>query len=195
MKTRAGSTSRLARFLSAPSERGRRWPLLSLIFATALGALAGVGTFTFRYAEGFSYFRKAPEACANCHIMQSNLDTWRRSSHRESAVCIDCHLPHDFFAKYLAKAENGWRHGKLFTTGGFVEPIRVQEAGLKVLQANCEHCHRALTDQILAGEATHGSFTQFGPSAGLPCIHCHAGVGHGPRAGIGGPPTTEERDP
>ncbi len=189
------SGSRLERFLRVPSERGRRWPLLSLVFAVALGVLGGVGSYTFRYAEGFSYFRRDPEACANCHIMQANLDTWRKSSHHTSAVCIDCHLPVDFVPKYLAKAENGWRHGKLFTTGGFVEPIRVQEAGLKVLQANCEHCHRALTEQILAGEATHGSFTQFGPSAGLPCIHCHAGVGHGARTGVGGPPTPKERAP
>lgn len=189
------ATSAAERFLRAPSEKGRRWPLLSLTFAVSIGVLGGVGSYTFRYAEGLSYFKKDPEACANCHIMQANLDSWQKSSHHTAAVCIDCHLPHDFIPKYLAKAENGWRHGKLFTTGGFTEPIAVQEAGLKVLQANCEHCHRELTDQILASEPSHGSFTQFGPSAGLQCIHCHADVGHGPRSGLGGPPTPQELQP
>jgi cytochrome c nitrite reductase small subunit len=112
-----------------PSGKGSRWPFLSLAFAVSVGALAGVGTTTFQYAEGLSYFERDPAACANCHIMQSNLDSWQKSSHHAEAVCVDCHLPTDFFPKFLAKAENGWRHGKLFTTGGFREPIRVQAAG------------------------------------------------------------------
>jgi cytochrome c nitrite reductase small subunit len=163
-----------------------------LALAVSLGALGGIGTFTLRYAEGLSYFEKDPAACANCHIMQANYDFWQKSSHHTVAVCDDCHLPSDFFPKYLAKAENGWRHGKLFTTGGFVEPIRLQEAGRKILQANCEGCHAELTAQMLASERPHGSFTQFGPEPGLECIHCHADVGHGPFAGVGGPPTPEE---
>jgi cytochrome c nitrite reductase small subunit len=175
-----------------PSEKGRRWPYLSVLFALSLGALAGAGTTTFRYAEGLSYFKTDPQACANCHIMQPNLDSWQQSSHHTAAVCVDCHLPQAFVPKYLAKAENGWRHGKLFTTGGFVEPIRVQAVGRKILQANCEHCHAELTAQMRAGEPGHGRFTQFGAPAGLPCIHCHASVGHGPPAGIGGPPSREE---
>jgi nitrite reductase (cytochrome c-552) len=37
--------------------------------AIVLGAFAGLGAFTFRYAEGFSYFSTDPRACKNCHIM------------------------------------------------------------------------------------------------------------------------------
>ena len=106
-----------------------------LLLSLALGVLAGIGGYTFSYAKGLSYFSTAPAACANCHIMQTQYDSWQKSSHHHSAVCIDCHLPHDFFPKYVAKAENGWRHSKLFTTGGFVEPIEIKPAGRAILEA------------------------------------------------------------
>jgi hypothetical protein len=40
-----------------------------LALLTALvGALLGVGGFTFYYAEGFSYPSSDPDACVNCHM-------------------------------------------------------------------------------------------------------------------------------
>lgn len=192
MPTQTPPTNPLRRFLRAPSEKGSRWPVLSLLFAVSLGALGGTGVATFQYAEGLSYLQTDPAACANCHIMQPNLDSWQKSSHHTAAVCVDCHLPEAFVPKYIAKAENGWRHGKLFTTGGFEEPIRIQEAGSKILQANCERCHDMLTDQILVNEPAHGSFTQFGPDVELQCVKCHADVGHGPTSGVGAPPSPSE---
>src|SRR5688572_23773077 len=36
--------------------------------AIAIGAAAGVGGFTFVYAEGASYLTDDPAACANCHV-------------------------------------------------------------------------------------------------------------------------------
>jgi hypothetical protein len=92
------------RFMLGPSGKGSRWPFLSLAFAVSVGALAGVGTTTFQYAEGLSYFERDPAACANCHIMQSNLDSWQKSSHHAEAVCVDCHLPTDFFPKYRRRS-------------------------------------------------------------------------------------------
>jgi len=155
-----------------------RWPLL---LSAAIGILAGIGSYTFSYAKGFSYFSTDPSACANCHIMQREYDGWQKASHHQSAVCVDCHLPHDFVPKYLAKSENGWRHGKLFTTGGFVEPIEVKAAGRAILQQNCVRCHEGLTAEIrtVAAQESHDS--------GFACTHCHADVGHGSRAGLGGP--------
>lgn len=145
-----------------------------LVMAVGGGVLLGVGGFTFRYAAGASYLRTAPEACVNCHIMQPQYSSWLKSPHQAVAVCVDCHLPQSFFPKYLAKAENGWRHGKLFTTQTFVEPIRVAPAGLTILQANCVRCHEGLVEHVRPGD-------------GLPCIHCHADVAHGERAALGGP--------
>jgi cytochrome c nitrite reductase small subunit len=125
-----------------------------------------------------------PKACVNCHIMQPQYDAWRHSSHREAAVCVDCHLPEALVAKYIAKTENGWRHGKLFTTQRFVEPIRVQAAGLAILQDNCVRCHA----QLVHGLAPGGALDQ----AAIRCVHCHAGAGHGERTGIGGPYQPDE---
>lgn len=184
--------SALARFLSGPSDPGRRWPLLAFVFAVALGTLGGIGLTTFQYAEGLSYLRRDPEACKNCHIMQSQYDSWGMSSHHTVAVCVDCHLPHQFVPKYLAKAENGWRHGKLFTTGGFKEPIEIQGLGRRILQANCVNCHRGITHSMNEGSMEAPDWAMFRPGVEVECIHCHATVGHGKRVGLGGPLTTEE---
>jgi cytochrome c nitrite reductase small subunit len=152
---------------------------LPLALAVVIGIIAGVGSYTFRYARGLSYLSTDPAACVNCHIMQPQFDAWLHSSHRTAAVCVDCHLPEALIPKYATKAENGWRHGKLFTTQAFAEPIRVQEAGLAVLQENCVRCHDALVHEL--------SPTASGEKDGVKCVHCHAGVGHGDRTGLGGP--------
>lgn len=165
----------------------------ALLIALALGlsALVGIGGYTFSYAEGLSYFKTDPRACVNCHIMQPQYDSWQKSSHHTVAVCVDCHLPQAFLPKYIAKAENGWRHGKMFTTGEFEQPITVKTRGLEILQENCTRCHDALTRGLLGvgdpAEAAHGK-------QGPPCIHCHFSVAHGQRAGLGGPLRPEEEN-
>ncbi len=40
-----------------------------IILAITIGMAAGVGGFTFVYANGASYLTDRPEACANCYIM------------------------------------------------------------------------------------------------------------------------------
>ena len=93
-------------------------PALALLGALA-GVLLGVGAYTFHFAEGFSYLSSDPAACANCHIMQSQFESWQKSSHHAVAKCVDCHLPHDFIGKYIAKAENGYHHSRGFTFQDF----------------------------------------------------------------------------
>jgi cytochrome c nitrite reductase small subunit len=159
--------------------------------AVAVGAVAGIGGYTFRYAEGLSYLQTDPRACVNCHIMQQEYDAWQKASHHTAAVCVDCHLPSAFIPKYLTKAENGWRHGKMFTLQNFHEPIAVGQPGLEILQENCERCHGELTASI-ASPHGHGKSTEGDTS--FPCIKCHAGVGHGERAGLGGPITQLESE-
>jgi cytochrome c nitrite reductase small subunit len=94
------------------------------------------------------------------------------------ATCVDCHLPHTFVAKYLAKAENGYHHSKGFTFGGFHEPISIKTKNSTILQDNYLSCHGAMTADMLVGEGHDGA---------VRCVHCHAMVGHGERAGLGGP--------
>ena len=163
----------------------RRWRALPMALAVTIGVAAGIGAYTFRYARGLSYLSTDPKACVNCHIMQPQYDAWQKASHHTVAVCVDCHLPHDFVRKYLAKTENGWRHGEKFTTQQFVEPIVVQAKGRAILQENCLRCHGDLVHEIVRTART--------AEDELRCTHCHAGVGHGEKTGIGGPLTDAER--
>jgi cytochrome c nitrite reductase small subunit len=166
-----------------PPWRVRQWLLLAL--ACMVGVALGIGGFTFRYAEGLSYLSTDPRACVNCHIMRPEFDAWQKSSHHSVAVCVDCHLPHDFFPKYVAKAENGYRHGKMFTTGEFEEPITVKARGVEILEENCRRCHEPLVTALAA--------TSSDPRDRISCVRCHRGAGHGDVAATGGPLRDDEK--
>ena len=43
--------------------------------------------------------------------MNDQYDSWTKAG-TTAAVCVDCHLPHDFVPKYIAKADNGYRHSQ-----------------------------------------------------------------------------------
>jgi cytochrome c nitrite reductase small subunit len=157
--------------------RSARLPLglAGLIAALALGVFAGSGVYTFSYAEGLSYLSNDPRACVNCHIMREQYDGWQKAAHHARATCNDCHVPQDFFGKYLAKAVHGWRHSKGFTLNDFHEPIRINPADLEIVRQNCVRCHGALVDELAPPQHA-------GLAGGEPdCIHCHSAVGHGPR--------------
>jgi cytochrome c nitrite reductase small subunit len=175
------------RWLSLSLRASSKGSVLPWVLAVLVGVAAGVSAYTFSYAKGLSYFGTDPRACTNCHIMSSELASWQKSSHHTVAVCIDCHLPASFVPKYLAKSENGYRHGKLFTTQTFEEPITVKAAGLAILQANCERCHADLVHGLIAAPAASAA-----PASAPPCLHCHWGAGHGERAGLGGPLSAAE---
>jgi cytochrome c nitrite reductase small subunit len=159
--------------------------ILVVLFVLACGLIVGLGSYTFKYAQGLSYFSKDPRACANCHIMRPQYDSWQKASHHASAACVDCHLPSSFIPKYLAKASNGWHHSKGFTLQNFQEPIRIKPGNSAILQANCVRCH---TDTVHAITSLSGSPTARQKERNeLNCVHCHANVGHGERTGLGGP--------
>jgi cytochrome c nitrite reductase small subunit len=149
---------------------------LLLALAVLIGAAAGIGGYTLAYAEGLSYMSSDPKVCANCHIMQAQYDSWQKSSHHHVAICNDCHLPHDFVGKYVAKALNGFNHSKAYTLQNFDEPIAIKPFNSAILQDNCLGCHRALA---------HEAVTAPGRSDEMSCVHCHLSAGHGERAGLG----------
>jgi cytochrome c nitrite reductase small subunit len=66
---------------------------IGFLLASVLGATAGLGMFTFHYAEGLSYFSSDPKACKNCHIMNDQYESWSKGPHHAAAGCVDCHLP------------------------------------------------------------------------------------------------------
>ena len=145
-----------------------RW--LPWVLCVMVGVLVGVGTYTFRYAEGLSYLSNNPAACMNCHVMREYYDSWARSSHHAGATCNDCHVPHAFPEKYLVKMDNGWNHGKKFTLQNFREPIRIRRGNLLALQHNCVHCHEAAVQDI----ASHLDVEE----GKARCTDCHRSVGH-----------------
>ena len=102
-------------------------------------------------------------------------------THHATAVCNDCHLPHDNLAhKFLVKGLNGYHHGKAFTLQDFQEPIRIKPGNSKVLEANCVRCHGELTAEIRA-HGTLGVPTDPRQQVDLyGCVRCHQEVGHGP---------------
>lgn len=156
--------------MAASRPRLRIFLLLSL--TCTAGLFAGLGTYTFTYAHGLSYFSNDPRACMNCHIMREHFDGWQKSPHHAVATCNDCHTPKNLVLKYLSKAENGFWHSKGFTLQDFHEPIMIRPINSTVLQNNCVHCHQ----QIVDGINTHAGDRQHM----LDCVHCHREVGHGP---------------
>ena len=144
----------------------RWWSALS----GSVGLLLGVGGFTFYYAEGLSYLSNDPAACVNCHIMRDPFDSWQKGSHHRAATCADCHLPHDFLSKYLAKGRNGWHHSKAFTLQNFAEPIRITPVNLADLQHNCIACHGDMVGSL----AGHADVSR----GEARCTTCHRSAGH-----------------
>ena len=146
-------------------------PHVLAIYAGLLGVLGGVGAFTFGYAHGLSYLSTDPRACANCHVMNEQYDAWGKSGHRHAATCVDCHLPATGLAKWVAKADHGFRHSVAFTLQNFAEPIRITPNDRAIAQANCLRCH---------GDFVHAVYASPGGLRNeLDCMHCHAGAGHG----------------
>lgn len=137
---------------------------LAIVACAAIGAAVGLGVFTFVYARGSSYLGNDPAACANCHVMREHYAAWSKSSHHAVAVCNDCHAPPSGLSKYWVKAVNGYRHSYAFTTGDFVEPIRITSSNREVTEAQCRRCHGDIVAQMGVGETS--------------CIRCHDAVGH-----------------
>jgi cytochrome c nitrite reductase small subunit len=144
--------------------------LRSVMIGVACGVVVGIGGFTFIYARGYSYLTNDPQACANCHVMREQFDGWVKSSHRAVATCNDCHTPHNLVGKYYTKARNGFWHSFYFTTGGFHEPIRINEFNHKVTESACRSCHQNVTQAIEGGHGEMGGE--------LSCTRCHSNVGH-----------------
>ena len=154
--------------------------LAGLLLATLCGIFIGLSSYTFTYAEGTSYLSNDPAACVNCHIMREQFDGWQKAAHHAVATCNDCHLPHDFVGKYVAKAEHGWRHSKAFTLDNFHEPIRITPEDHLLVRDNCVRCHEAFVHDV--AQPGFGGLPTLGAAGTetIDCIRCHARVGHGP---------------
>jgi len=140
-----------------------------LFIGIPAGLLLGLGFYTFGYARGASYMTNDPAACVNCHVMRTQYEGWKKASHRQAAVCNDCHTPPGTLAKYGTKALNGFFHSLAFTTGWFPDEIRITERNFKVTESSCLKCHAEVVEGI---RATRHS------GQNVACTTCHRNVGH-----------------
>lgn len=138
-----------------------------VVFSVVAGVAIGLGTHTFLFAKGWSYFSNDPQACANCHVMQGHFDSWINSSHRDVASCNSCHTPHGLIPKYASKAYNGFFHALAFTTGDHPNPIQIKPINHAITEASCIGCHQAIVDSI---SPPH--------QEAISCTRCHSDVGH-----------------
>jgi cytochrome c nitrite reductase small subunit len=143
--------------------------VVSIVVAALIGAILGVGFYTFIYAKGYSYLASDSAACTNCHVMRGYYDGWVKSSHHAAATCNDCHTPNNAVAKVATKTSNGFFHSFAFTSGRFPDAIQIKSGNQEVTETACRRCHQDL-NQVVNGPHAHGT--------GLSCVHCHASVGH-----------------
>ncbi|MGI0406321.1 cytochrome c nitrite reductase small subunit [Helicobacter himalayensis] len=163
------------------SYNDQRSSTLSKIFVLLIVVMLVSGAYTFYNAKGFSYLSNDPAACNNCHIMNDVYDDYLAGPHsqkiagKERATCGDCHLPHSFISKWIAKAESGVGHAYAFTFKLDSLPVNLSanDKSKRIVQDNCINCHIDY-----AGNAVNPTTHADGKTQSLSCVSCHAGVGH-----------------
>ena len=141
-----------------------------------LGILFGLAVYILIVSNSLSYLSDNPKTCINCHIMKPQLATWQHSSHRETAVCNDCHVPHDnIINKYFFKAKDGLRHATIFTLKREPQVIFIKEDGKSVVQDNCIRCHSRENEVV----NTRIEYEDWVSNDGKLCWECHKEVPHG----------------
>lgn len=146
----------------------------------------GIFIYAIYVSNAVSYLSDDPKTCVNCHVMRPEFATWQHSSHREVAVCNDCHVPHNNVVnKYFFKAKDGLRHATMFTLRMEPQVIKMHEAGQRVVQENCKGCHQRVNQDvgllnISLEDKQHGE--------GKLCWDCHREVPHGRVKGLNSTP-------
>lgn len=139
----------------------------------------GLFVYVVHESKALSYLSEDPKVCINCHTMNVHYATWQHSSHREKAVCIDCHLPRDSFAnKMVAKARDGFNHSVAMTFKTYGYNIRISDDAAKRIQDNCISCHSEVVSQMLDNSKLY-SKTDADVQMGRFCWDCHREVPHG----------------
>ena len=155
--------------MTGAGRSAHRVSLLRWAAPLSLGTFLGLVGYTFVYARGDSYLTDRPEACVNCHVMQSQYAGWIKGSHRSVAVCNDCHTPDGVIDKYAAKAMYGFLHAYAFTTGRFPDEIRITPHMHTLTERACLKCHAAIVQAMTVTGDGRESLT---------CLRCHGDVGH-----------------
>ena len=149
----------------------------------------GIFVYALYVSNAVSYLSDEPETCVNCHVMRTEFASWQHSSHREVAVCNDCHVPHNnVFNKYFFKAKDGLRHATMFTLRMEPQVIKMHEAGQEVVQKNCQGCHQNVNRDV---GLLHISLEDKMHGDGKLCWDCHREVPHGRVKGLNSAPNSK----
>ncbi|MBP6429472.1 MAG: cytochrome c nitrite reductase small subunit [Bacteroidales bacterium] len=141
------------------------------------GVIVGLSAYSMYMSRLHSYLSDDPEACINCHIMDSYYDAWSHSSHREFANCNDCHVPHNnVFNKYYFKAADGLFHSAVFTFHAEPQVIRPRNASNNVIMNNCIRCHEQLNTALV--KTGMYSYNEAKEGKAKVCWECHQNVPH-----------------
>ncbi|MBL0687036.1 MAG: cytochrome c nitrite reductase small subunit [Sulfurospirillum sp.] len=159
-----------------------------LVYSALTAFVVAIAMFVYvlNTSKALSYLSSDPKACINCHVMNTQYATWQHSSHGQVATCVECHLPTDegMFAKYVAKAKDGWNHSYAFTMNTYDNTIKISDDGAKRVQNNCIKCHQSVTSTLVANSDKYHQFEDPEVATGRKCWSCHKGVPHGKVRGL-----------
>jgi cytochrome c nitrite reductase small subunit len=146
---------------------------LPMIVGLVFLVIAGV---VFLYVTQFTaYLGDNPTTCNNCHVMDAAYESWYHASHKNWAVCSECHTPHALIPKYVVKSQSGYHHVTAFMLGNIPDAIRAKPSSLEVVQANCIRCHFDTVENVRFTQSMHPiDEDRF-------CFECHRSVAHGER--------------
>ena len=190
-----GSTAKSNNLWTRLWRRPGRWFLLGIPAGGYLLFLAGVIFWT-----GFNVtldYSNSEEFCISCHVMKDNVYTeYQETIHYSNrtgvrAVCADCHVPKEWFAKIARKMQATmhelphWAMGTIDTREKFEErrmylAKRVWSDMKSSDSHECRNCHALehmdLDRQELSASRKHTLKRQI--ERGETCIDCHQGVAH-----------------
>jgi cytochrome c nitrite reductase small subunit len=145
----------------------RYWSLVpgSLLLLAALGVFAWA-------TDAPAYLGHEAATCNNCHVMDAQYENWYHAAHERSAVCTDCHLPHqNILSYYLYKGYSGMKDVISFTFKTYPAALRATGQTDQIVQANCIRCHNDTIENIVAGPQPFDRY----------CWDCHRSAAHGER--------------
>lgn len=111
----------------------------------------------------------SPAACSTCHVMEDQVLSLERGTHR-SLACVQCHTPSGFFAKPIEEIKSASRHAAVFLSNSTPDVIAPTHSSREIIQAQCTECH--------AEWLRENSLAEHQPD-GLMCFDCHRDVAHG----------------
>ena len=151
-----------------------------------LGIFAGLSIYAFYISKAWSYLGDNPETCINCHVMIPEYSNWAHNSHRRTATCNDCHVPHNnIITKYYFKATDGLNHATKFTFRMERQNIIMEEETRPLIQQNCIRCHELTVNKEFMFSSTPG-YKNFLEKRY--CLDCHRELPHGRVHGLASTP-------